>query len=315
MTLTSSSTRISVLKAIVTLCAMQAHKKPFAAVVLSLFLVWPVVAETKTSRTDRDQSGLIGQVQTIVAESGTWVKGTSVLVQATSYDVKGNTTESEIVFYKAESKDNSEKLRTIYERDSSGNRTVAMSFGANGALQEKTLYVSDKSGNQIEQAVHDKEGNIKFKFIHAYDADGNRVETKSYLHDGTLRSKAVYAYDSKRNMTSSSFTDCTSQQDCKLEYTAVNSYNLKGKLTEATIYKADGMLDERRVYTYNANADEQEKTVYNSDGSVREKETYAYEYDSVGNWIKRTITKAVSKDGKLKLEPPYIIKRAITYYK
>ena len=117
-------------------------------------------------------------------------------------------------------------------------------------------------------------------------------------------------------MTSmSSFKDCTSDQSCKLDFKAVYTYDAKGGLTQAMNYKADGSLDERRVYTYNANDLKREEIVNNAAGSIRQKETYEYEYDSTGNWIKKTTTTAVRKEGALILEPPHVIKRTITYFR
>lgn len=267
-----------------------------------------------TTKSDKERDGLIGPVQMIIEESGTQTEGAVIWKQATTYDPTGSMTEFKVASGKVGGQ--VETGKTIYERDSKGRITGSKSFGGDGVLQEKTLYAYDKSGNQIEQAIYDKDGNLKFKFVHAYDADGNRVETKSYLRDGSLKSKSIYTYDSKRNMNSmSSFKDCTSDQRCKLAYRADNKYDERDHLAETVIYKAGGSLDERRAHIYNVGGHEQEMIVYNADGSIREKEIYPYEYDSVGNWIKKTTTKTVSKEGKLVPEPPHIVKRTITYYK
>jgi hypothetical protein len=287
------------------------HEK-FTAIILSLVLVFSLVAE---SRTSKDRSGLIGAVETIVTESGTWLSGSSVLLEARKFDEKGNVTEYKGTFYDAEIKERKGALTTTYELDSSGNPTAAMAFGISGELQETRRYVYDRRGNLVELALYDKNDNLKSKQIHAYDHKGNIIETKFRGHDGSLVSIAVYAYDSNGNNTSMSFyMPCVSQQDCKLEHKTGYVYE-RGKRIEARIYTPDGKLNERSVFRYNPIGQEQETTVYNPDGSIRDKETYAYEYDSVGNWTKKTITNKVNKEGKLVLDPPYVIKRTITYYK
>lgn len=281
-----------------------------AAAIASVFSAFA----STTTKTDRERLGLIGPVQKMIEESGTQGEGDRWIdVETTLYDRIGNVIETEKTMGR---KSSPEKGKTIYERSTDGKSITRKTFGQDGSLLLKGLHLYDEKGNRVEDRNYDKEGNLLFKLVHVYDGDGNLVETKSYLRDGSLKSKSVSVYDSNGNMISmSSFTGCTSQQGCKLEYKAVNKYDAKGNLSETMTYKADGMLDERRVYTHNANGQEQEKTVYNADGSILEKETYAYEHDSVGNWIKRATTKAVSKEGKLMLEPPYIIKRTITYYK
>ena len=267
------------------------------------------------SKNDRERDGLTGTVQRVIEESGIQIDGSFVWRQTTTYDLVGRITEVELASGTVGGQLATGKV--IYERDSKGRITRSKSFGGDGVLRDKTLYVYDKSGNQIEQAIYDKDGNLKFKFVDVYDAEGNKVQSRSYVGDGSLKSKSVYTYDSKGDISSMfSLKGCITDQDCKtLDYKAVNTYDTTGHLAEAAIYKADGSVEERRVYSYNANGQVQNKAVYNFDGSIREKESYVYEYDSNGNWIKKTITQAVSKDETFVLEAPHVIMRAITYYK
>ena len=265
-----------------------------------------------TTKTDKERLGLNGPVQTMIEESGTQGEGDGWLnLETTLYDRIGNVIETEQTMGR---KSSPEKSKTIYERSADGKSITRKTFGQDGSLLVKGLSLYDEKGNRIEDRNYDKEGSLLFKLLHVYDVDGNSVESKSYLRDGSLKSKSVSVYDGNGNMTSSSFTKCTSQQDCILEYKSMNTYDTKGILTEAMIYKADGELDHRSLYIHNAKGQQQQKTDYNADGSIREKESYYNEYDSVGNWIKRVTTKAVSKEGKLILEPLSIIKRNITYY-
>jgi len=291
---------------------MSSKHTNWTAILVSLVLVWPLAAQ---SQTDKIESGLIGAVRSIVTESGTWLPGSSVLLQGRKFDGKGNVTESKVAFYEAESKQSEGGLTTIYENDANGNPRAAKSLTISGEMQETRRYLYDERANLIELTLYDKNDNLRSKDIHAYDPKGNRIETKFFGHDGSLRSMAVYAYDSNRNMTSMSFyMPCISQQDCKLEHKTAHVFE-QGKQIETRIYTADGKLGERSTYAYNTNRQEKEQIIYDPDGSIREKETYSYEYDSVGNWIKKTTNKAVNKDGKLVPEPPYIVKRTITYYK
>jgi len=58
-----------------------------------------------------------------------------------------------------------------------------------------------------------------------------------------------------------------------------------------------------------------EQTNFRTDsGTIGNKYSYTYEFDSKGNWIKRTVSKSVTKDGKSSYEPAYVDYRTIVYY-
>ncbi len=252
--------------------------------------------------------GLKGAVHKVIEE---W---DSNRFMASYYDRAGNLTKLEMG-HRGNGKVQTERRQTIFERDDGGRRTVSRSIGGDGLPLDEIRYSYDERGNLIEEGTYRK-NKLLFKSIHAYDEGGHKLETKTYLSDGSLKSKSVYTYDIKGNIaTIDSYKDCTSDQTCKLDYKAVDAYDEQGRMTEAVIYKADGTIDEKRVYTYNANGHEQEIIVYSGTGTIRKKETASYEYDSNGNWTKRTTIESVAKKGKLISEPPHVTKQAITYYK
>jgi hypothetical protein len=50
------------------------------------------------------------------------------------------------------------------------------------------------------------------------------------------------------------------------------------------------------------------------DGTISSKLSYVYEFDAKGNWIKRTSSKWVTKDGRSYYEPENVYYRKIMYY-
>jgi hypothetical protein len=49
--------------------------------------------------------------------------------------------------------------------------------------------------------------------------------------------------------------------------------------------------------------------------SVRTRYSYAYDsFDAQGNWVKRTTSEWVTKDGKSSFAPSHVTCRTITYY-
>jgi hypothetical protein len=92
-------------------------------------------------------------------------------------------------------------------------------------------------------------------------------------------------------------------------------YNYKGNQREELVYSSDGSLNQRYVSIFDSKGHEQERTSFDTrDNASQAKYSYAYEFDAEGNWIKRTTSKAVTKDGHSQLEPQYVDFRTITYW-
>ena len=92
-------------------------------------------------------------------------------------------------------------------------------------------------------------------------------------------------------------------------------YNYSGNQREELVYSADGSLNQRYLSVLDEKGNEVEETIFEArDGSIRSKHSYAYEFDSHGNWTKRTTSKWVTKDGRSSYEPQYVYYRTITYY-
>jgi hypothetical protein len=85
-------------------------------------------------------------------------------------------------------------------------------------------------------------------------------------------------------------------------------YDSKNNLIQETAYFPNNNLAYRHVYLYDTKNNPIKMTIYFSLTNEHPEGiwTYQYEYDSVGNWIKRTQL----LEGK---EPQYIIERKITY--
>ena len=206
------------------------------------------------------------------------------------------------------------------------------SFSADGAARIKRRVSFDtynEQGNKLRSEWHDYRGNLDRIGVYGY-IDGNRVSrlgkiTHEYnpppIYLGPAPGAAVKKPDPR--------------YDQKLEY----KYDEKKRLIEETHFKSNGDISARHVYKYTGNQKERllyagvegspysrsvatvddkgndvEVTLFNQDGSVRFKETNAYEFDSQGNWIKRTESRIVTKDGREQRTPSSVFYRTITYY-
>ena len=83
---------------------------------------------------------------------------------------------------------------------------------------------------------------------------------------------------------------------------------------EVATYEVDGTLKGKIVYAYDERENEVGRTVFNADASLKNGGTQVIniEYDSHGNWTRKTRLTQSEKGGQPK--PYYAELRVITYY-
>ena len=92
-------------------------------------------------------------------------------------------------------------------------------------------------------------------------------------------------------------------------------YHYTENQLEGLVYSEDGSLNQRYISKIDKQGDEIERTVYDPrDGAPGKTYAYTYEFDSRGNWTKRTTSNLVTKDGKSEREPLSVRFRQITYF-
>ena len=106
----------------------------------------------------------------------------------------------------------------------------------------------------------DNKWNTKYTFV--YDEKGNLIEEKYYHPVRGFDGGTSYKYDEKGNMVERILLDSNNRQD--------------GQVT----------------YKYNENGDIIQENMH-STGSIR---TWSYEYDSMGNWIKKMPSQSVFEE-------------------
>lgn len=77
------------------------------------------------------------------------------------------------------------------------------------------------------------------------------------------------------------------------------------------LYVESGKLARRYLYQLDDKGNAIERTGFDQKGALVSKTSYTYEFDSNGNWIKRTITPNIQSD-KVR-QPPSVQLRTITY--
>lgn len=258
---------------------------------------------------DLTDAGLLGKVKAVdkrtfdmVQSSGQWYQATEFdSKEVYAYDTKGNVIEEASAAGLGITK------AYAYVYDAKGNKTGTAIYGSFGSLSNKEVYTYDAKGHVIEKAIYNPDGSLFNKDVYAYDAKGNKTEDAFYNGKGSLVLKEVYAYDAKGYVIEKAIYN----PDGSLGIKWVSEYDAKGNKTEDSGYRADGSLSSKWVY---AKGNVIKKANYNVDGSLYSKDIYVYEYDTQGNWTKKTSSKEVTKFGKTSLEPTEVTIRTITYY-
>jgi len=293
-----------------------------------------VLLATALAETDRERDGLIGPVGA-VCEIHT--HGSEIGMRtATYYDVRGNKTHATV-----HTSDGQVYARSIYTYDSAGRLTgedvwLPLSDSVDGW---RTVYTYDAQGRLAEKAEHWRSGDLRIKTTYLYDSNGHKIEEVrddlTYPQD-VQRTRRTYRYDDAGNMIEQARYGANGPPTERETYV----YDAHGRRSSTSIYEADGSLLVRYKHVYDARGNKIEQansgedgivfirwiSTYDAhgnmtrhvaqfpDGSSSWEEVGTYEYDSRGNWTKRTWSESLPGEAGSQSESAQITTRAITYY-
>lgn len=279
-----------------------------------LFVCLFSVGASAQAKPDIEQDGLLGSVQTVKTEvvevAAKNDEGPRMIVQTLDYDARGNRIK-----------------RVDYNRDGSVAQTIAYTFDTEGrstgyedytpglTVPRKHIFVLASDGRRSEYKIIQPTGSpADEKYLYKYDANGNKIAEELY-HKASLISRNENTYDAQGRQVSQVIYNPDGTISARIQ----NSFAADGKpierirhdgdlLTYRVRYKYDdkGRLIEREVsgsfvdmdsasdsyttgkvvYTHKGKDQPKEAITYNPDGSFREK--FVFDYDSHGNWKKKT---------------------------
>jgi hypothetical protein len=139
-----------------------------------------------------------------------------------------------------------------------------------------------------------KYGNLIYTDVYTFDNQGRRAEWRNYGPDGAPGIRSIVIFDKHGRLEETKSYNATG---------ALASWNVitrddRGNVLESAFRKEDGALVE----------------VQSCDRPYLERFVSTYEFDSVGNWIRRVMSKPVLKDGVPILEPYVFHARTVTYH-
>jgi YD repeat-containing protein len=208
--------------------------------------------------------------------------------------------------------------RFVYKYDAKGNLTEQQWYAHTGRLGGTLVYTFDEKGNETSQTSYLGDSALSWKNISKYDDNGNKTESLQY-HGNTLRYKILHSYDGQGrileketvefNSPPNALPPAHSPEPGKVIYT----YDDDKRTKEVATYKADGTLKEKVAYAYDERKNEVGLTTFNADGALKNGETQSIniEYDSYGNWTRKTRVVESEKGGQP--QPYHAEMRIITY--
>ena len=195
----------------------------------------------------------------------------------------------------------------LYQYSADGKRTSMQCRLANGSISEKLVFVYD-SDRRIESDTLAPDGTLREKSSYVYDESGNTTEIDEVGADGSSVGRWTYHYDDKgrvREWTAFSADGTIFEES---SYT----HDSEGRLKVAAQYRADNTLERKVTYDSKGNEIEAEKDA--ADGTLLWKRTYEYNFDSAGNWVKKTTKELSGSSNKSDFAMVEIEYRTIQYY-
>jgi hypothetical protein len=185
----------------------------------------------------------------------------------------------------------------------------------------------NEQGNLTRRESYDYKGNLYDITVYGY-IDGNRVSQWKTIQreynpppvmspsgavikkwDPRYQTRFEFKYDNQKRLIEHSWFHNNGERF--LRYV----YNYTGNEVEKLVYSEDGSLNQRSVSLLDSKGNQIERTSFDPrDGAAGAKYSYVYEFDTNGNWTKRTTSKVITKDGRSQPEPLSVAFRTITYF-
>jgi hypothetical protein len=230
-------------------------------------------------KSDAEDERLKGRVKSVFVESedlsGTWYVGGRKPSAADYYDEKGQLVRHESYDYRG-------NLREVAVYGYLDGERVRSEKSIRHEYDPPPVMMAAGPPTVGQRPKSDPGYSNKYRY--KYDDKGRQVERSMYWNDGRLGGRTVRGY--------------------------------KDGQVETLTYSDDGELVDKRVETLDAKGNAVETSYFDvKSDTVRTRYSYTYDsFDAQGNWVKRTTSEWMTKDGKSFFEPSYVTYRTITYY-
>ena len=175
------------------------------------------------------------------------------------YDEKGNAIK-EIGGDYADNGDENVDYKSESEYDENGNQIKYIEYNSAGEVSRQEEYGYDENGNRIKYIEYNSAGEVSKR--KEYDKNGNAIKIVEYDNDGRMSIYGDYEYE----------------------------YDANGKIIQRITYDFAGTRREYEEHSYDGNGKEIKRlsAQYDVDGEKTDYQENVYEYDEIGNLIRRT---------------------------
>jgi len=196
------------------------------------------------------------------------------------YDELGNDIEEFLLEYGIEI----EKWIHIYNDKS---QRIESRFYENRELDEYYCYRFNEKGQGVEDLQYNAEGELIAKTLYQFDNNGNAIEETNYDENGELSEKKINTYNEQNVLVHSEIIYHNSEMDSKHISQHIFEHGKAIKVEHCTY----NLIDEPNfeIIEYLDNYGNSVKRHFNSHNASEpiKKTVYQYEYDDLGNWIKK----------------------------
>jgi len=195
--------------------------------------------------------------------------------------------------------DTANRYKTVSKYNDKGDMIEDNIYNADSTKKHKSI-ISNKrlkwtiiynSLGQLAEAICFSYDKIRDTTIYKYDHKGNRTEIDQYFAKG---SRDIEIYNHQGNCTKQEHYDLKGH----LTYRYTFKYDKSGNNIKWVTYNQDGTVASKVVRKFDKHSNKTEEDYYKG-GSFDSKIQTQYEYDKIGNWIKKTLiwsngTKAIT---------------------
>lgn len=253
------------------------------------------------SRSDLEEAGLLGRVETLIQREYTVIETADGLKpgvplggstrlrfdelgnrKATAYYSDDDSLETETLYaYDAQGRlireDRWDRYgnpvgRTMYTLNAEGAVETVESYDAQGRPEIRTVYGYDHTGQLVSVYVQRGDGPTVLTLQHFRTAEGRLTATDRFGKDGSSAGRTVYHHDMAGNVETELHFAADGTLNRKLAY----SYDPEGRLEAATEYTGTGQLVMQSRYSYSSAGTRTEFHSYGADGSVASSAHYLF---------------------------------------
>ena len=203
-------------------------------------------------------------------------------------------------------------LKERFEFDRNGRRVESYDYALDGRELPKTTDIYNEKNWLIRQDTYSaltKKPHLETRY--SYDKDGNILEAAQYsLDDNKLLQKWNFVHDPTKNYFV--LTDIDSQNRWNGQLGFLKDANCR--VYEMSAFSKNGTLAARITLSYDNGGIPVASVTSNAAGKITETRKVEYEFDSRGNWIKKSDFAQKTANGNSTWKLMNIVYRRIEYY-